>query len=142
MWLLKKHIFNCHIFCLVKMSRNFDQQIADWKMLRTDSFTHAALDAVSSPAAAAGNIFVAFLIAVFMVEQMVVIDSEEIRNMDVHRTAVFFHAITAVGARDRIDGMEYFYYLFHCFMFLFAQRLEVLHVTDVINELIKSAHTG
>ena len=110
------------------------QQGNDRQMLRTCAFALAALDTVTCLAFAFGNDRIFSLCAEFRTAFFAVLNREDLRDRNAHRTA--FGAVMAGCAGDRFISVQCFHSLCdHCFL-MFVQRFEISHEAEVVFHLL------
>lgn len=110
-------------------------------MLRADLFTLATADALARLSVVHGVHLTVIIVCIPVVEHGLCIHAgKQIRYGDVLRTAV--HTVAARRTGDHMLGMENIRHSFDRCQLVLIQRLEILHIAQIIFHLLESAHTG
>ena len=127
-----------------EMRRHRFQVLDDRQVLRTYALALAARDAVARLAEIAGQVVVIFALwgpaLALDLLHIGVVEREIFRDRDVHRAAV--HAVGAAGAGDCDVRVDPLHSLLHDRALRLAERLKVLHVAGVVEQLLHGAHAG
>ena len=109
-------------------------------MLRTDLFARTALDAVGGFTAVERMDIVIECCVPARGNLLCVQRRKVIRNRDLLRTSV--RAVPAGRTGDQVHAVKNLLYLCDSSQLRLVQRLEILHVADVILHLLERAHAG
>ena len=112
----------------------------DGQMLRAGGFTLSALDAVRRTALALGDNGIFTAGAEFRAALFPIGDIEDFRNRNAHGTAL--GAVMAGGAGNGFVTVQGFLGLMDDIIFMGTERLEILHVAQVVLHLGKAAHAA
>ena len=137
----KKYLWMKILFfhTFIKCLGNVLKKLLNIKILRTSADALTAGDAGRRFSAVFGGLCVLLFCVVVQVLLSVIEVAEQLGNINGHRTTLC--TVTASGAGNKILFLHYVADLLDGGMLCFAERLEILHVADVIVHLLHIAHT-